>query len=205
MGIAFDLKLDTSNDITIGSDGDLALTTTTTEMCVQTLGITLNTFQGEWFMNTQFGIPYLQEIIGVARKKDTVDKIFLAAIADNNYVDSIDSYTSSFDRDERYYTMTVNVTVAENTVSTTFSTRPSQEYIYPTPSSESTVTCSKYILEPYAGELYYFENRDGFPLDTYSTWWNEWSKSTDITPTFITTDNDESIITKDGKYIHARS
>lgn len=180
MGIAFDLKLDTSNDISIGGDRDLALTTTTTEMCVQTLGVTLNTFQGEWFMNTQFGIPYLQEIIGVARKKDTVDKIFLAAISDNNYVDSIDSYTSSFDRDERYYTMTVNVTVAENKVSTTFSTRPSQEYVYPVPSSVPTVTCSKYILEPYADELYYFENREGLPPDTYSTWWNEWSKSTDI-------------------------
>lgn len=204
MGIPFDLKLDTSNDLSLSS-GDLTLTTTATEMCVQTLGITLNTYQGEWFMNSLFGIPYLQEIIGVARKKDTVDKIFLAAIADNDYVDSIDSYTSSFDRDDRYYTMTVTVVVAEQTVSTTFSTRPSQEFIYPTPSTSSNVTCSKYILEPYAGELYYFENRDGYPLDTYSTWWNEWSKSTDTTPTFVTTNSGETILTDDNKYIHARS
>lgn len=198
MGIAFDLKLDTSNDITIGDTGDLVLTTKRSEMCMQTLSITLNTFQGEWFLNTNFGIPYIQQIVGVARKKESVDKIFLAALADNDYVDSIVSYTSSFDRDNRYYSIQASVQVAEEVVSTTFSTRPSDEYYYPTPSTESTVTCSKYTLEPFAGELYYFENIDGLPFNTYATWWNEWSGSEITEIVYVTDEQGQVLLTSSG-------
>lgn len=206
MGIAFDLKLNSSNDITIGDDGDLTLTTTRTEMCAQTLTITLNTFQGEWFLDTSFGIPYIQEIIGVARKKSIADRIFLSAIADNAYVDSIESYTSTYDRDERYYTMTVTVTTSEGTVSTSFNTRPAAEYYYPTPSTGSTVTCSKYTMEPYAGELYYFENMDGLPLTTYSTWWNEWSDNIiSTTQLGLVTQSGEYITNQDGEILEART
>lgn len=203
MGIPFDLKLDTSNDITI-TDGDLVLTTTNTEMCVQTLGITLNTYQGEWFLDTTFGVPYLQEIIGVARKKDTVDKIFLSYISQNDYVDNINSYTSSFDRDERYYTMTVTLTVAESTVSTTFSTRPSEEYVYPTPSDEISLTCDTVDAADYANKLYYFENVDGYPVNTYSTWWNEWTSTSSSTTSAILAQDGAAIITQNSLNILAR-
>jgi len=203
MGIPFDLKLDSSNDITI-TDGDLVLTTTNTEMCVQTLGITLNTYQGEWFLDTTFGVPYLQEIVGVARKKDTVDKIFLSYISENAYVDNIDSYSSSYDRDERYYTMTVTLTVAESTVSTTFSTRPSQEYIYPAPSDTVTLTCDTVDAATYANRLYYFENVDGLPENTYATWWNEWTSTSTETTSAITAQDGTFILTQNSQNILAR-
>ena len=174
MGIPFDLKLGTDNDLII-ADGDLTLTTTKTEIAAQTLGITLKTYQGEWFLNSNFGVPYLQEIIGVARKKDVVDRIFLAQISNNIYVDNINSYTSSFDRDERYYSMNVTVTVGADTVTTLFNTQPSEEFIYPESGEDNaSITCEAFEIVDSANRLYRFINFVGLPRNTYSTWWNEW-------------------------------
>ena len=175
MGIPFDLKLDGSNDL-IMVDGDLTLTTTKSEIAAQTLGITLRTFRGEWFLNSNFGVPYLQEIIGVAKKKEIVDRIFLSTIASNVYIDNINSYTSSYDRDDRYYSMNVTVTVGEQVVSTLFSTQPSEEYIYPEAGDDNAaITCEAFEIVESANRLYRFINIVGLPRDTYSTWWNEWS------------------------------
>lgn len=174
MGIPFDLKLGTDNDLII-ADGDLTLTTTKTEIAAQTLGITLKTYQGEWFLNSNFGVPYLQEIIGVVRKKDVVDRIFLAQISNNIYVDNINSYTSSFDRDERYYSMNVTVTVGADTVTTLFNTQPSEEFIYPESGEDNaSITCEAFEIVDSANRLYRFINFVGLPRNTYSTWWNGW-------------------------------
>lgn len=201
MAVAFDLKLDTNNDLLLTS-GDLTLTTTNTEMCVQTLGITLKTWRGEWFLDTTFGVPYLQQIIGVARKKEVVDKVFLSQIAANEYVDSIKSYSSTYDRDERYYTMTVTVIVAGETVSTSFSTRPSEEYFYPTPiEGGPTVSCSLVNFREYADKLYYFENFEGLPVDTFATWWNMWSGQADTAFTYLVTQDGDVITTKTERQI----
>lgn len=196
MGVPFDLKLDSTNDLII-AEGDLTLTTTRTEMAAQTLGITLKTFKGEWFLNTNFGTPYLQEIIGVARKKETVDRIFLSQIANNRFVDNINSYTSSFDRDERYYTMTVNVAVGEDNVTTVFSTQPSEEYIYPEVSDDDArITCSFFGTIPDANRLYKFINIDGLPHQTYSTWWNEWADFISLEQYLLITQLGEEIVTQ---------
>lgn len=196
MGVPFDLKLDSTNDLII-AEGDLTLTTTRTEMAAQTLGITLKTFKGEWFLNTNFGTPYLQEIIGVARKKETVDRIFLSQIANNRFVDNINSYTSSFDRDERYYTMVANVAVGEDNVTTVFSTQPSEEYIYPEVSDDDArITCSFFGTIPDANRLYKFINIDGLPDQTYSTWWNEWADFISLEQYLLITQLGEEIVTQ---------
>lgn len=174
MGIPFDLKLGATNDLVINS-GDLVLTTTKTEIAAQTLGITLKTFRGEWFLNSQFGVPYLQEIVGVAKKKEVVDRIFLAEIARNIYVDNINSYRSTYDRDDRYYQMTVTVTVGADTVTSIFNTQPSEEFIYPESGDDNaSITCEAFEIVDSSNRLYRFINFVGLPRDTYSTWWNEW-------------------------------
>lgn len=174
MGIPFDLKLDGKNDLLI-SNGDLILTTTKTEICAQTLGITLRTFKGEWFLNSNFGVPYLQEIVGVARKKDTVDRIFLSYIANNIYVDNINSYYSTFDTDERYYSMNVTITVGEEVVSTNFSTQPAEEYIYPEAvDNNAAISCEAFDIVESSNRLYRYINIVGLPKGTYATWWNTW-------------------------------
>lgn len=176
MGIPFDLKLGPNNDL-IMDDGDLVLTTTRTEIAAQTLGITLNTYRGEWFLNTNFGVPYLQEIIGVARKKDIVDRIFLAEIAKNVYIDTINSYKSAYDMDQRYYSMTVMVTVGADTVTSIFNTQPSEEFIYPEAGEDNAaIICEAYSIVENSNRLYRFINFVGLPRNTYSTWWNEWGE-----------------------------
>ncbi len=175
MGIPFDLKLGLTNDLVL-VDGDLILTTTKTEIAAQTLGITLKTYRGEWFLNSNFGVPYLQEIIGVAKKKEVVDRIFLAQIANNVYVDNINSYTSFFDRDERYYSMNVTVTVGADTVTSLFNTQPAEEFIYPESGDDNaSISCEAFEIVSSANRLYRFINFVGLPRDTYSTWWNEWT------------------------------
>ena len=173
MGIAFDFKLDDSGDLTI-SDGDFAVTTTRSEMCRQSLYIILNTWQGEWFLDSTFGVPYMQQIIGVARKKTIIDKVLLEYIQSSDYVDTLISYSSTEDKTQRYYSATFTVQVDEDTVTSLVDTRPSQEFIYPTPNPDFTITCSEYDIAPYAAELYYYENREGLPPDTFDTWWNTW-------------------------------
>lgn len=174
MGIPFDLKLGVTNDLIL-SDGDLVLTTTQTEIAAQTLGITLKTFRGEWFLNVNFGVPYLQEIIGVAKKKDIVDRIFLSEIARNAFIDNINSYVSQYDMNQRYYSMNVTVTVGEDTVTTLFNTQPSEEFIYPEAGDDNaTITCEAFDIIDASNRLYRFINFDGLPDTTYSTWWNEW-------------------------------
>lgn len=176
MGIPYDLKLGSDNDL-IMDDGDLVLTTTRTEIAAQTLGITLKTYRGEWFLNTTFGVPYLQEIIGVARKKDIVDRIFLAEIAKNIYIDTINSYKSYYDRDQRYYNMDVVVTVGADIVTTSFNTQPSEEFIYPEAGDDNAaITCEAYTIVESSNRLYRFINFVGLPRNTYSTWWNEWGE-----------------------------
>jgi hypothetical protein len=180
MGIPYDLKLGSDNDL-IMDDGDLVLTTTRTEIAAQTLGITLKTYRGEWFLNTTFGVPYLQEIIGVARKKDIVDRIFLAEIAKNIYIDTINSYKSYYDRDQRYYNMDVVVTVGADTVTTSFNTQPSEEFIYPEAGDDNAaITCEAYTIVESSNRLYRFINFVGLPENTYSTWWNEWATETAV-------------------------
>lgn len=202
MGIPFDLKLDVNNDLLLVS-GDLTLTTTKTEIAAQTLGITLKTYRGEWFLNSNFGVPYLQEIIGVAKKKEVVDRIFLAEIANNIYVDNINSYTSYYDRDERYYNMTVTVTVGADTVTSLFNTQPSEEFIYPESGDDNAaITCEAFEIVESSNKLYRFINFVGLPRNTYSTWWNEWSEGI-LTQKQIITDDNKAINTQNGYGITA--
>ena len=196
MGIPFDLKLDVNNDLLLVS-GDLTLTTTKTEIAAQTLGITLKTYRGEWFLNSDFGVPYLQEIIGVAKKKEVVDRIFLSEIANNIYVDNINSYTSYYDRDERYYNMTVTVTVGADTVTSIFNTQPSEEFIYPESGDDNAaITCEAFEIVDSSNKLYRFINFVGLPRNTYSTWWNEWSTGV-IAQKQLATDDNKDINNQD--------
>lgn len=198
MGIPFDLKLGKSNDL-IMDDGDLVLTTTRTEIAGQTLGITLKTYRGEWFLNTNFGVPYLQEIIGVARKKDIVDRIFLAEIARNIYVDTINNYVSSYDRDQRYYSLTVTVTVGADVVTTDFNTQPSEEFIYPEAGEDNAaIQCEAYEVVEQSNRLYRFINFVGLPENTYSTWWNEWSAEAAVER--LLTNSNDSVLANSSNY-----
>lgn len=103
-----DIKLTNDHDIGIVSN-DFTLTETESESLKQRLIIKLLTFQGEWFLNQNEGLPYYQSILGKNRAKETIDTIFKTAILDTPDVISLDSFQSSIDNLTRGYTMSFRV------------------------------------------------------------------------------------------------
>lgn len=175
MAVSFDLMLSSDNDLIFDDANDLVFTKKKSEIVMQRLGITLRTFQGEWFLDRSFGVPYLQEIIGVARKKEVVNSILLSKIISDPDVRSVSDYKSSFDRYDRSYKLTATINLDEENIVYSFDILPSKEWIYPIPNPDDPrVTCEKYEIQPFANILYKYENIEGLPDNTYSTWWNQW-------------------------------
>lgn len=96
-----DLKLTIDHDLEIASN-DLALVVDT-EALAQRLKTKLQTFKGEWFLDTDFGVPYYQSIFRKGITKDIVDSIIKREIRNVPGVKSIASYNSSLDGRTREY------------------------------------------------------------------------------------------------------
>lgn len=93
-----DFKLDYQTGDIIWKNGPLTKADVTqpfTENVQQRLFIMLRTFMGEWFMDTEHGIPYFQRILGRKTPKSTVDRIFQEKILAEQGVAEIVSFTSS--------------------------------------------------------------------------------------------------------------
>ena len=91
--MSFDLFLDPiTNDLVVG-DGDFTTTQNLAESLRQKLSITLKTWQNEWFMDTTYGTPYRQSILGKPRTQPEVDAIFLSVIGEySSEIQSIDFF-----------------------------------------------------------------------------------------------------------------
>lgn len=68
----------------------------------QRLTIKLRTFRGEWFINTNNGIPYYQEIFGKVRNKQSIDLIFQQQILEEPDVVEIVEFSSVIDVGRTY-------------------------------------------------------------------------------------------------------
>lgn len=174
--MAYDLLIDQiTNDLVI-SDSDLKFTTKKEEELSQRLGIRLRTFETEWFINQSYGIPYLQQIISQARNKRDVDTIFISEIREEEGVNALSNYSSTWDKITREYSFTTDVTTSSGTIPISILTKPSEEWIYPDSGDDnSRVDCEFSDIQFSANRLYYFINRDGLPKNTYATWINGWS------------------------------
>lgn len=91
-----DLRLDTAtHDLTF--DGfDFELTNDDDESVAQRLKIRLRFYKGEWFFNTEFGVPYYQDILKKQADIGTVDAIFRSQILSTPGVDTLLQYSSTF-------------------------------------------------------------------------------------------------------------
>ena len=92
-----DLKLDEFDADLVWVNGPLTKTDVTqpfTENVRQRLLIMLRTWSGEWFMDTEHGIPYMR-ILGQKVPKTTVDRIFQEKILAENGVKQILTFSSS--------------------------------------------------------------------------------------------------------------
>jgi len=97
-----DFKLNTDHDIDITDyamsviDGDEAIK--------QRLLVHLLIFKGEWFLDTDLGIPYYQTIFQKGVSKDTVDAILKREIEGVEGISRITSFTSALNSATREYT-----------------------------------------------------------------------------------------------------
>lgn len=97
----------------------------TTQPFVQTvqqrLYILLHTYLEEWFMDTTYGIPYWQSILGKKTTKSAVDLIFQQKILAENGVKEITQFNSTFVNRVYSLNFKVRVTTGEETQTITIS------------------------------------------------------------------------------------
>lgn len=80
--------------------------------------VKLLTFFGEYFLNTEYGIPYFQQIFGKQRDKGTVDSIFQKQILAEEGVIRIAEFESTLTKDRGYY-LSFSVVVDDGTTTGT--------------------------------------------------------------------------------------
>jgi len=88
----------------------------------QRLRIRLLTFRGEWELNTGYGVPYWQRILGQKPTKSTVDQILQQEILKEQGVKEITSFTSTFQN--RVYKAEFRVRVLNGEETDTISITP---------------------------------------------------------------------------------
>ena len=93
-----------------------------TQTVAQRLSIRLHTFLGEWVFNTEYGVPYWQQILGFKNTKESIDLIFQQQILLENGVKEIISFSSIFEN--RNYSATFQVRVVNGEITTPITVTP---------------------------------------------------------------------------------
>lgn len=120
-----DLLLDYVSGDLAWKNGPLTVDYTTqplVDTVKQRLFIMLRTFQGEWFMDLNHGIPYWQNILGKKTTKSAVDLIFQQKILAENGVKEITEFKSTFVN--RQYSLDFKVRVSTGEVTDMITINP---------------------------------------------------------------------------------
>lgn len=96
-------------NIFINDDGDIELDILTNNLhmvsgqdeILQIILRNLETFRGEWFLQTEMGVPWFQDILVKNPRVETIDAAIIEVIAGSKGVISIQSYQSTFDKELR--------------------------------------------------------------------------------------------------------
>lgn len=106
--MAYDIAMNiASNDLVI-KDNDLMLIDNA-ERVAQQIQISLNFWLGEWFLNTNEGVPYLEYILVKNPNENHIRQILTEAIENIEGVETVKSMELTFERVKRV--LTVNYTV----------------------------------------------------------------------------------------------
>lgn len=112
-----DLLLDENNDL-VFHNGPLTKAYTTqplVKVVAQRLLILLQTWQGEWFLDTTYGIPYWQSILGKKTSKSAVDLILQEKVLAENGVKEITYFSSTLVNRQYSAQFKVRVVTGEET------------------------------------------------------------------------------------------
>jgi hypothetical protein len=108
-----DILLDEFTNDIIYINGQIPVTPNELTTVSQRLKVRLQTFLGEYFINTTSGVPYYQRIFGKVRSKATIDTIFQQQILSDAGVIEITSYESTLDNASRFLDVTFTVRTSE--------------------------------------------------------------------------------------------
>lgn len=97
-----DILLDETTHDIVFVNGQTPVTDGVDDGLKQRLKIKLLTFKGEWFLNTNYGTPYFQQIFGKGRTKGAIDIIFRQLIEEDEDVLAILSFNSTLGVDRTY-------------------------------------------------------------------------------------------------------
>jgi hypothetical protein len=97
VGLAID---QTTNDLYLEDDGNLALATNA-KAVGEHARQRLQTYLGEWFLDTSCGVPWLDQIFGQAYDSALAESVVKAELLDTDGVTDITSFSVSFDRATR--------------------------------------------------------------------------------------------------------
>lgn len=112
-----DLLLDENNDL-VFHNGPLTKAYTTqplVKVVAQRLLILLQTWQEEWFLDTTYGIPYWQNILGKKTSKSAVDLILQEKVLAENGVKEITYFSSTLVNRQYSAQFKVRVVTGEET------------------------------------------------------------------------------------------
>jgi len=109
-----DLLLATDHDIDI-SENDLQLVEGS-EQISQNLKIRLLFFAGEWYLDTNMGVPYYSDIFLKSPNVQHVDSVFKSVILDVKGVLDLLAYESNFDPRLRKFTINFTANTSEGVV-----------------------------------------------------------------------------------------
>ncbi|CAN7388183.1 hypothetical protein [Neorhizobium sp. LjRoot104] len=111
MSVRFGLAIDqASNDLYLAADGNLAVVTDALAVG-QHARQRLQTFAGEWFLDTTCGVPWLDDILGRSYDPALAESVVKAELLGTDGVEEITSFSVSFDRATRGLVIrSVNVT-----------------------------------------------------------------------------------------------
>jgi hypothetical protein len=102
-----DLKLDQEGDLMI-SEFDLRLTNDS-EIVKQRIRQALLTFKGEWFLNTQLGIPYYESILEEKNSLQAIKAILMDAIKKVEGVKELTQFELKYNNDTRLVSINFSV------------------------------------------------------------------------------------------------
>lgn len=97
VGLALDPA---TNDVYLGSTNELVLVRGA-HAVGQHVRQRLKTFKGEWFLDTEAGVPWLEQIMGKRYDPALAEAVVKAEILNTHAVTEITSFSVSFDYDLR--------------------------------------------------------------------------------------------------------
>ena len=95
--MSLDLLLADDHDLALSPSGDSCLVDGA-QRIAQQIEVTLLAFLGEWFLDTDFGVPYLDKVLIKAPQRAQLEAVFRARIADVPGVSAVGRLDLQIDR-----------------------------------------------------------------------------------------------------------